>query len=564
MKRMTAGRTFTVGVAMAPAFCYMPVDLTPDADAPGDPQEELSRFRRAVEQVSQEFEALSARHDVAAAHLEFVQDPALEECVRQRILKENKNAQMALHETAQEFRLLFGQMEDDYMRAREADVKDVEQRLMQALKGVRLEPFSQIREKVILIARDLMPSDTAQMDLNYIAGFITQEGGPTSHVAIMARSLGIPALVGVEGLLSAVEEGELVALDAGSGEIVIDPDQPTQAEFQVRRERFLQEKEALEKMAALPSVSADGRTVRLCANVGSLRDIEAAQGSGMDGVGLFRTEFLLMDRDSLPSEEEQFEVYRSAAQMLKGKELIVRTFDIGGDKPIPYLAIEPESNPFLGYRAIRMCLDRQGIFRTQLRALLRASAYGNISIMYPMIVSLDELTQANRLVQACRMELRQEGKPVGESVRVGMMIETPASVVMAEEFAAHVDFFSIGTNDLTQYVLAADRGNKKVSALYDPFDPAVLRSISRVIDAGHRANIPVGMCGELAGNPQAFELLLGMGLDEFSMSAGSIPGIKAQLRQSRCDDAGEVARRLLACGARSQVRELLETGRQAQ
>lgn len=557
MTRLKAEHPFTEGVVLAPVFLYRPALLIPDAAAAEHGEGELERFRRAVEEVTEQLTARAERDDIAAAHLELIRDPSLQEQVFLQITEENKNAELALDHAIALFCRLFRDMKDTYMQAREADIKDIGNRLMRALKGVQENPFAALREKSIVVAEELMPSDTAQMDLRYVEGFLTQEGGSTSHIAIMARSRGIPALVGVSGLLDAVRDGDTVAFDASSGEIVLNPSPEAQDCFRRRRQKYLEKREAQRNIAQLSPVSRDGRRVKICANVGNLQEIDCARPGGLDGVGLFRTEFLLMERDRLPGEETQFEVYQAAVEAMEGKELIVRTFDIGGDKTVPCLALEPEENPFLGQRAIRLCLERRDIFRTQLRALLRASAYGNVKIMYPMIASLEELQEAELILDECRRELYRSGIPFKETVPVGMMIETPASVILAGAFAKRVDFFSIGTNDLTQYILAADRGNKKVSGLYDPLDPAVLHSISHVIEAGHEAGIPVGMCGELAGDPRAFPLLFGMGLDEFSMSAGSIPEVKRQLRTVTYKEARRLAERVLKANTRGEIGELL-------
>lgn len=537
MKRIHAHKTFTDGVAIAPIFVYVPENLTPDHLTVTDPEGECGRFDAAIEAAAADLMALSAGNEILAAHAELVQDPELRQAVHTRIEENGMNAEWALAETIESFSQLFLQMEDEYMRAREADIRDVGVRLMRLLKGHHGCNLSSITEPVIVVAKELLPSDTVQMRLERIAGFITQEGGPAGHVAIIAKSHGIPALVGVDGILQEVRDGMIAAMDAGTGEIVLCPDAETLQCYSLRKEEQSRRRERLFETADLASCTTDGRTVQLCANVGSIDDIRAMNAYHPDGVGLFRTEFLFMGSDRLPTEEQQFDVYREAAQLLGDRELIIRTLDIGGDKPLSYFEIGKEANPFLGFRAIRLCLDREDIFRTQLRAILRASALGNLKIMYPMIVNAAELDAANDLLATCKEELRQEGIAFNEGIRVGMMIETPASVIMADVFATKVDFFSIGTNDLTQYVLSADRGNERVAHLYDPFDPAVLRSIARVITEGHRAGISVGMCGELAGDPRAFRILLGMGLDEFSMSAVSIPKIKAILRESSYAEA---------------------------
>lgn len=561
MKKLQATQTFTVGVAISPLFVYIPEDPAPNRRYISDTNKEHARIDAAVSQAVADLQELAAQDAIFAAHMELVQDPELLGSIHSCIDEKRIDAEWALMETIEKYAAVFARMENAYMREREADIRDIGGRLLKALKGSHKSRLFDIHKNVILVARDLLPSDTAQMDLHLIAGFVTQEGGPTSHVAIIAKNLGIPALVGVSGILQDARNDMPAVMDAETGEIILAPDDETQERFRQRQAAQRQRQIMLNATASEPSQSADGRNIRLCANVGNLSEIRAALERHPDGVGLFRTEFLFMNGDRLPTEEQQYQVYREAAELLQEKELIVRTLDSGGDKPLPYLDMGHDENPFLGYRAIRICLDHKDIFRTQLRALLRASAFGNLKIMYPMIVTMNELRMANSLLASCKEELRREGLAYNERVPVGMMIETPASVIMAEKFAAHVDFFSIGTNDLTQYILAADRGNKKISYLYDTFDPAVLRCIQMVADASHRAGIPVGMCGEFASNPQAFRLLLGMGLDELSMSASSIPQAKAILRASSYADARQMTTMLPDCTTAEQVREyLLKSG----
>lgn len=557
MKRIQAAQMFSSGIAVAPLFVYAPADLTPNRQHVDNTAKEHARIDAAVAEALADLTPLAEENEIFAAHAELVQDPELLDAISAAIDDNQADAEWALSDSIEAFCEVFKRMDDAYMRERGADIRDVGDRLMRALKGERGTALSDIHKSVIVVAKDLLPSDTAQMDFQLVAGFITQEGGPTSHVAIIAKNRGVPALVGVAGILEQVHNDMPAAMDAASGEIVLEPDAQTLEQFVRQKAELLEKRTKLLEIAALPSRSADGRDVLLCANVGNVGDIRMALEHHPDGVGLFRTEFLFMDSEQLPTEEQQFAVYREAAEQMGGRELIVRTLDIGGDKPLPYLDLAHEDNPFLGYRAIRICLNRKELFATQLRALLRASAFGNLKIMYPMIVNIDELESANALLAACKEELRQAHVAFNERIPVGMMIETPASVVMADQFAKRVDFFSIGTNDLTQYILAADRGNKQIAYLYDTFDPAVLRCIRHVIDTGHRAGIPVGMCGEFASNPDAFCMLLGMGLDEFSMSAASIPQTKALLRASSYADAQKIAEKLADCATKDEVKRQL-------
>ena len=558
MRTMLAESTFTKGVAMARAFVVRSQAMKIPNRPAQDVEAEVARLKEAVKTVSEELAELAQRDAVFAAHQEIVEDEALMQETADIIRETKRCAEFALDKVIASYAEIFDAMDDAYMQARGTDIRDVGQRLQLAMQRVRDDRFEGMEDHVIVIAEDLAPSDTARMDLDHVDGFITQEGGATSHVAIMARSLGLPALVGIKGILELAQHGQLLAMDAASGEIVCEPDEQTQARFAQKLEQQKRERELLAEATALSSQTADGAPVRLYANAGSLADIDAALRFGADGIGLFRTEFLYMDSDHFPTEQEQMEVYAQAARKMAGKELIIRTLDIGGDKSLPYYRFEPEENPFLGCRAIRLCLKKPEILKTQLRAILRAARFGAIRIMYPMIASLDELESANRLLDACREELRQEGTAFAENVPVGMMIETPASVLLAEEFAAQVDFFSIGTNDLTQYVMAADRGNRELRALCDPFQPAVLRAIRTVIEAGHAHGIPVGMCGEFAANAQAQPLLLGLGLDEFSMAASSLLETKLALRKLKTEDARKRAEALLRCRSRGEVAQKLE------
>lgn len=553
MQKLNAARCFTSGIALAPAFVVKEQSYAAAHTPAQDQDAEQSRFQNAVQSVAEELTVLAERDEIFAAHLELVQDPSIAEEVAAAITDEGKNAEWAVEDVIASYAALFDQMEDEYMRARGADIRDIGKRLLLKLKGLDDNRLSGIRQSCIIIAKDLTPSDTANMDLSLVSGFITEEGGVTSHVAIMAKSMGIPALVGVSGILEAVRDGDFIAMDAASGEIVVSPDAQTLTRYRTALEQQAQYQALLKTAVGLPAQTKDGREVALYANVGGLVDIDRALGCGAMGVGLFRTEFLYMENTHFPTEEEQYAVYAEAARRMGERELIVRTLDIGGDKQLPYFTFDAEENPFLGYRAIRLCLGDHAMFKTQLRALLRAAACGNLRIMYPMMVCMEELNEAQALLAECKAELRAEGTTFNENVKVGMMIETPASVLMADRFARHVDFFSIGTNDLTQYVLAADRGNRKLSYLYDTFRPAVLRAIQTTISAGHAAGIPVGMCGEFASDPKAFPLLLGMGLDEFSVSAARIPELKLRLQSLTAADVQQLAQTALACDTTADV-----------
>ena len=544
MKTIHVGKTASRGIVIGKAWLWKKprldasVRIIEEKEIP----EEIERYEKAVASAEKELEVLAGTNPIFAAHLEMVKDIALYEGVTTRIREDKLNAEAALEAAVTEFRLVFESMEDEYLRERAADVKDVGYRLMSILHGVKADPSKELTEEVILIAQDLTPSDTSSLNLQYILGFITQEGGVTSHVSIMAKSQGIPALVGVEGILDQVTEGGLLIMDAGAGNIIIDPDAAALAKYEAMGEEQRRKQEDLSRINHLPAVTKDGRTVSLCANVGNVKDIRKALQNRIDGIGLFRSEFLYMDNTHFPTEEEQFEVYKEAAQLC-GRELTIRTLDIGGDKALPYFEFEKEDNPFLGWRAIRISLDMREMFKTQLRAILRASAFGIIRIMFPMIISLEELRSSKEILEECKRELRQQNMACDHNIEVGMMVETPASILLIKDFAKEVDFISIGTNDLTQYLLAVDRGNKKISDRYNSYHPAVIRSIQRVIDAGHKNNIKVGMCGEMAGDARASGLLLGLGLDEFSMSASEILNVKYAIRNASFEEAGILAKK---------------------
>jgi len=554
MKTLCVDRTYSAGFAIARAYVVQDSSISADKNYIDDIDGHLFRFQAAVDKAIEALTLLSKTDDVFFAHLEIAQDPTLIKGVQSKIQKEYKNAEWALEETVRSFADLFLQMDDEYLRARGSDVLDVGHRIMMNLKGIDDKPLSGMSERAVIAARDLTPSDTVHMDRYLVEGILTEESSVTSHVSIMAKNLGIPALVAVKGLLENVHNGDLVIIDAQAGILIIDPDEDTEKEYIEKKEAWEKRTQKLNKLASLPSVTSDGKEIRLYANVGSITDIEQAVACHADGVGLFRTELLYMEQQDFPSEDMQYEIYKHAAELLGGKELIIRTLDIGGDKGLPYFDFGKEDNPFLGYRAIRLCLDRPDIFKTQLRAILRASCHGNVSIMYPMIISINELDTANALLETCKKELDTEGVQYNANVSIGMMIETPAAVILSERFAKKADFFSIGTNDLTQYMLAVDRGNNRISHMYQPLHPAVLQAISHVIQAGHKYNIPVGICGELAGDVNACEVLIGLGFDELSMSPSAIAEIKQVLRDTDAGKAKHLAEIALADDTISNIK----------
>ncbi len=530
MEKISVEKTASRGIAVAKVYKYLEPDLSPSAGiiADSETETEIQKFAQAKADVTKELEALAAENEIFAAHLEIAGDFALQDGVEAKIKDDHKNVQLAMQNTVEEFAALFEVMEDEYMRERAADVRDIGKRFMAKLKGITLPDLGGIQEETIVVARDLFPSDTVKINPQLVKGILTEEGGVTSHVSILAKSMNIPILVGVTGILAKLEDGMPVCMDAGKGVIVADPDDATLAEYEAAKEAYEKECERLKSLRGKPAVTKGGKRVYLCANVGNAEGIRNALPMNIDGVGLFRSEFLYMENTHFPTEEEQFEVYKEAAQLIP-QELTIRTLDIGGDKSLSYFEFEQEENPFLGWRAIRISLDMKDMFKTQLRAILRASAFGHIRIMFPMIISLEELRQAKEITKECMAELAAEQVEYDKNIEMGMMMETPASVLLAEEFAKEADFFSIGTNDLTQYLLAVDRGNKKIADRYDYFHPAVLKGIEQIIRAGHKEGIKVGMCGEMAGDAKAVPKLLELGLDEFSMSAGSVDYVREQV-----------------------------------
>lgn len=530
MERVLVKKTASSGIATAPAYLYSEPDLSPEAGSIREEQipEALELFIAARKTVSEELTVLAEKNELFEAHRALAGDFMLRDSVEEKIKKELKNVQQAVSETIEEFAALFAAMDDEYMKERAADIRDIGRRLMSALKCVKRPDLGELKAPVILVARELYPSDTVKINPELVHGIITEEGGVTSHASIIARSLGIPMLVGVREICSGLQDGQLICMDAEEGVIVTDPDEKTVLEYERKKAAFARERRRLKSMRSTPPVTKDGKRILLCVNIGSVQELRNALSKNIDGVGLLRSELLYMRSDHFPTEEEQFAFYKEAAS-LSPQELTVRTLDIGGDKELPYYKFEKEENPFLGWRAIRISLDMRELFKEQLRAILRAGAYGSVRILIPFVISIEELRETRALIRECERELAAEGLAFDPEMKVGVMIETPASVVLADEFAQEADFFSIGTNDLTQYLLAVDRENKKIAKRYDYFHPAVLKAIGYAIEAGHRAGIPVGMCGEMAGDPAAVKTLLELGLDEFSMAAGCMDAVREQI-----------------------------------
>ncbi len=530
MKKLTVEKTASRGVVVAPIFKYVQPDLAPDTTTILENQinHEIELFEETKDKVVKELEVLAESNEVFFAHGEIASDYTLIEGIISKIKSQQKSAQAAVYETIEEIATMFSMVDDPYMRERSADVKDVGKRYMSVLKNLPLPDLGGLKEEVVVVAKDMFPSDTVKINTKYVKGIITEEGGVTSHVFIMAKSMDIPILVGVSDILDNCDNDELICMDAKSGEIVISPNDEEKTLFLQRKKDFHETKTRLEALRNEKVHTKDGKCITLCANVGGIADIKNALKYNIDGVGLFRSEFLYMESIRFPDEEFQFKTYKDAVSLCPS-ELTIRTLDIGGDKELSYFEFDKEENPFLGYRAIRICLELKDMFKEQLRAILRASAFGNVRIMIPMIISLEEITKAKEIIEECKVELKSNGIAYDENIEVGMMVETPASVLLAKEFAKEVDFFSIGTNDLTQYLLAVDRGNKKVADRYDYFHPAVISAIKQVVQAGHEEGIKVGMCGEMAGDVKASKMLLDIGLDEFSMSASSIDYVREEL-----------------------------------
>jgi phosphoenolpyruvate-protein phosphotransferase (PTS system enzyme I) len=487
-------------------------------------QAALTISREQLEKIKDkaELEMGADKAAVFESHMMLLDDPEFVGTIEANVETAMINAEKALVDVVDMFVGIFDSMEDEYMKERAADVKDVGNRILFNLLGKSMEGMGQLESNTVVVAHDLTPSDTAALDKSKVVAFLTNIGGRTSHSAIMARTLEIPAVVGLGDITKSVKDGDRVIVDGTEGLVIINPTEAQIEEYNSRKAKFEAEKEELKKLVQVETRTKAGKRIEVVGNIGQPQDVLKVIENGGEGVGLFRTEFLYMDRDTMPTEEEQFEAYRFVAEKLEGKPVVIRTLDIGGDKKLPYLPMPEEMNPFLGYRAIRICLDRVDLFKTQLRALLRASAHGNIKIMFPMISSVSEFLESKRILAECMEELRAEGKTFNDKLETGIMIEIPAAAIMADEFAKHVDFFSIGTNDLIQYTIAADRMNEKVSYLYDPMHPAVLRLIKMTIEAAHNAGKWCGMCGEMAGDEEAIPTLVEYGLDEFSMSASSI------------------------------------------
>ena len=564
---MVKGIAASSGIAIGKVFKLESPVISVTNALKGSVEEEKARFTSALEKTVSDINLVKERASanlsedelaIFDAHLMMAQDPEYASQIVDMI-GEGNSADYSCKTVSDNMIAMFESMDNDYFRERAADIKDVSYRLLCNILGLQIPDLTAINEEVIIVAHDLTPSDTASLNKTYTLGFCTAVGGRTSHSAIMARSLEIPAVVGTGNILGSCNNGDMMILDAIDGLAIINPDEEELVAYKAKREAFLAEKEALKVLVHQKSVTVDGHEVELAGNIGGPNDIEGVLNNGGEGVGLFRTEFLYMNSTvDFPTEEEQFEAYKAVLEGMKGKKVVVRTLDIGGDKKLDYFSFPEEMNPFLGYRAIRFCLDRTDVFRTQLRALIRASVYGRLCIMFPMIATIQEFLDAKAIFEEEKAKLVSEGVAVAEKIEVGMMVEIPASAVLADQFAKHADFFSIGTNDLIQYSMAADRMSEKVSYLYQPLNPSILRLVKMTIEGAHKNGKWVGMCGEMAGDAMAAPLLLGLGLDEFSMSATSILRARKIINGLSYEEMKELSAKAVECETEAQVSELVK------
>jgi len=566
---MIKGIAASPGIEIGKAHVIKPqqVNINIRTIAEEDLEREIKRLEEAIDSSKSQLKQIKEKAEkelgadkaeIFGAHLMVLEDPVFLDEIVSKIKTESITADNAVSQVVKNYIEIFNNMEDEYMKERAADIKDVGERIVKNILGVSTDSFV-FYEKVIIIAKDLTPSDTAQMDKDKVLAFATDMGGRTSHTAIMARSLEIPAVVGLVNVMDQVQDGDLIVIDGNKGMVYINPDEFVLKEYESLKQDYLEYRKQLKKLKDLPAETSDKlRRVELSANIGTPQDVKGALENGAEGVGLYRTEFLYMDREALPTEKEQFEAYKEVIEKMAPRPIIIRTLDIGGDKKLSYLEMPEELNPFLGWRAIRMCLDRPEIFKTQLRAILRASIYGNAKIMYPMVSGSEEVRRANSILSEAKQELKTEGISFDENLEVGIMVEIPSAAVTADILAKEVDFFSIGTNDLIQYTLAVDRMNEHISHLYEPLHPAVLRLIKNVIDASHNAGKWTGMCGEMAGDTSATAILLGMGLDEFSMSASSIPQVKKIIRSLTYEEAKQIAQKALSMDKPEEIRNMVE------
>ena len=564
---MLKGIGASPGIVLGKALVIENTQLAIERKTITDTEAEVAKLRNAVQVSKEELNKVKEKAllelgeqeaQIFESHLLVLEDPELIESAISNINNEKVNADFALNEIKEKFVTMFEAMDNEYMRERAADIKDVTNRILRHILGIKVVDLADLNEEVVLVAHDLTPSDTAIMDKKKVLGFLTDIGGRTSHTSIMSRTLEIAAVVGLTDATSKIKDGDFIVFNGNTGEVIINPDEETILQYYKLKSEFEEYKKELELLKGQLSITTDGKHVELVGNIGTPSDLEALIKNDAEGVGLYRTEFLYMDRNDFPSEEEQYQAYKSVLEGMNNKPIIIRTLDIGGDKKLDYLPMDEEMNPFLGYRAIRLCLDRKEIFVTQLRALYRASIHGKLKIMFPMISSLEELLQAKEVCEEVKGQLKSEGIGYSDDVEIGMMIEVPSAAIISDVLAKHVDFFSIGTNDLIQYTCAVDRMNQKISYLYNPFNPAVLRLIKMVIDNAHKENKLVGMCGEVAGDQLMIPILIGFGLDEFSMSPISILPARKLINSLSFEDMKKLSEEILSLENTEEIKAYVE------
>ena len=563
---MYKGIAGSEGIGIGKVVIIEDHDITIETKHVPETDSEIARLQEAIEKFVEITNKMADKMDetvgkkdadILRGHIQMLQDPMIEEQISSLVVAEKVTAEMAVDQVLEQTAEMFSQIPDELLQQRATDFRDIKARMIKLLMGIEDVDISQVPAGTVLVAKDLTPSMTAGIKPENIEGILTEMGGKTSHSAILARAMEIPAVLSIEGICDIVKNGDTVVLDGTSGEALVNPEEDVVKEFEDKREQFAKDKALLKAYAGKPSVTKDGTKVELVCNIGKPEDAKKVVECDGEGIGLFRTEFLFMDRDSIPTEDEQFEAYKAVAETMKGKPVIIRTLDIGGDKDVPYLGLEKEENPFLGFRAIRFCLQRQDIYKTQLKALVKASAYGKIKIMVPLVTGVDELRQVKTMVADIMKEFDEKDVPYNKNIEIGVMMETPAACMMADALAKEAAFFSIGTNDLTGYTMAVDRGNAKVAYLYSTYNPAVLRAIKRIIECGRKEGIMVGMCGEAAADPKLIPLLLAFGLDEFSVSATSV--LKTRKIISDCDVAAckKLAEKVMQCITEEEVLKLL-------
>lgn len=551
MTKTFKGIAASKGIAIGKAYMFEKAEIVVNESnvSPEEYNFEKEKVKKAISDYELDLKNQEASNPeiqaVIDAHIELISDPYLIESVEGKIEGQSYNAEFALKETIDEMVTMMSALEDEYLKERATDYKDIGEKLMYKLKGIEVKGLAELTEEVIVIAKELTPSDTSTMKKDLVLGFANDLGGKTSHTSIIAQTLSIPAVVGMKDITANVEHGDTIILDANLGHVIVNPDEETLSNYRSQQEELLREKERLDQIKDQKAITKDGREIEIVCNIGNLEDLEIGLEGGAEGVGLFRTEFLYMESDDFPTEEFQFEIYKKAAERLGEMPLLIRTLDIGGDKDLSYFEFPKEDNPFLGWRALRICFDLEDVFKDQLKAILRASAFGNVKILLPMVISVEEIKKVNELVEKYKKELDADNIAYNPNIDIGIMVETPASVMIAEDLIKYCDYFSIGTNDLTQYLLAVDRGNDKISNLYNNFHPAVLRAIKNIIDASHKAGKWTGMCGGMASDTNATYLLLGMGLDEFSAVGSQIGKIKDIIINADYEEAKKFAEEVL-------------------